>query len=286
MFEKVNPSHPDKVADRIAGAIVDIANEVILPNPKHTAHIAAEVLIGHNKCFIVIETNIPLETWYCAGCESSIKDRVKKISGIEPYYTKLNMEYQDSHLDNAQSGKRAVCGDNGIFRGVPISNEEKQLTRFVKDLYKLYPTDGKYLINNEYITICQSNADTEDLKKIAPFAHINPLGDWSGGLRVDTGATNRKLGSDMGRGVTGGGLHGKDLTKPDVTLNILCHKYAQKYGKEVTACVSIGDEYVRLMANGMAGSKVPYQNCINEAQAYLNKYYDGSFERLAEWGLI
>ena len=25
MFEKVNPSHPDKVADRIAGAIVDLA---------------------------------------------------------------------------------------------------------------------------------------------------------------------------------------------------------------------------------------------------------------------
>jgi hypothetical protein len=24
MFEKVNPSHPDKVADRIAGAIVDL----------------------------------------------------------------------------------------------------------------------------------------------------------------------------------------------------------------------------------------------------------------------
>ena len=25
MFEKVNPAHPDKVADRIAGAVVDIA---------------------------------------------------------------------------------------------------------------------------------------------------------------------------------------------------------------------------------------------------------------------
>ena len=25
MFEKVNPSHPDKVADRIAGALVDLA---------------------------------------------------------------------------------------------------------------------------------------------------------------------------------------------------------------------------------------------------------------------
>lgn len=25
MFEKVNPSHPDKLCDRIAGAIVDLA---------------------------------------------------------------------------------------------------------------------------------------------------------------------------------------------------------------------------------------------------------------------
>ena len=25
MFEKVNPAHPDKVADKIAGAIVDLA---------------------------------------------------------------------------------------------------------------------------------------------------------------------------------------------------------------------------------------------------------------------
>ena len=27
MIEKVTPSHPDKEADRIAGAIVDMANE-------------------------------------------------------------------------------------------------------------------------------------------------------------------------------------------------------------------------------------------------------------------
>jgi len=25
MYEKVNPSHPDKIADRIAGALVDLA---------------------------------------------------------------------------------------------------------------------------------------------------------------------------------------------------------------------------------------------------------------------
>ena len=42
MIEKVNPSHPDKVADRIAGAIVDLAYAAE-ENPK----IAVEVLIGH-----------------------------------------------------------------------------------------------------------------------------------------------------------------------------------------------------------------------------------------------
>lgn len=29
MFEKVNPSHPDKMADRIAGAIVDLVNCIV-----------------------------------------------------------------------------------------------------------------------------------------------------------------------------------------------------------------------------------------------------------------
>ena len=42
MIEKVNPMHPDKIADRIAGAIVDIAY-ASEENPK----IAVEVLIGH-----------------------------------------------------------------------------------------------------------------------------------------------------------------------------------------------------------------------------------------------
>ena len=51
MIEKVNPMHPDKIADRIAGAIVDLtykAND----NPK----VAVEVLIGHGVCHVIIET--------------------------------------------------------------------------------------------------------------------------------------------------------------------------------------------------------------------------------------
>ena len=49
MIEKVNPSHPDKLADRIAGAIVDLAY-VKDNNPKT----AVEVLLGHGICHIII----------------------------------------------------------------------------------------------------------------------------------------------------------------------------------------------------------------------------------------
>ena len=55
MFEKVNPAHPDKVADRIAGAVVDIAYETQI-DPK----VAVEVLIGHGICHIIAETSAKL----------------------------------------------------------------------------------------------------------------------------------------------------------------------------------------------------------------------------------
>ena len=52
MIEKVNPAHPDKIADRIAGAIVDIAYRKN-NNPK----VAVEVLIGHGVCHVIIESS-------------------------------------------------------------------------------------------------------------------------------------------------------------------------------------------------------------------------------------
>jgi S-adenosylmethionine synthetase len=52
MFEKVNPSHPDKVADRIAGAIVDLCY-----TKNHDPKVACEVLIGHGEAGIQVETS-------------------------------------------------------------------------------------------------------------------------------------------------------------------------------------------------------------------------------------
>lgn len=56
MFEKVNPCHPDKVADRIAGALVDLAYQ-----KEANRRIAVEVLVGHGVCHIIAETSVKLD---------------------------------------------------------------------------------------------------------------------------------------------------------------------------------------------------------------------------------
>lgn len=191
MYEKVNIGHPDKVADRIAGAIVDVAYN-LQKDPK----IAVEVLIGHGKCHIITETSVKIP-------KRTVKSIVKRIAGnVKVDYKEVP---QDPILAKNQDGK-IRCGDNGIFKGTPVTKEQKELCRIAHDLYTMYNSDGKYILDKGKLTICQSNADSEYLKKKYPNAIINPLGDWTGGTDVDTGATNRKLGSDMGDSVTGGGL--------------------------------------------------------------------------------
>ena len=91
------------------------------------------------------------------------------------------------------------------------------LTALARCIYARYHSDGKFILNGPRLIICQSSATKVDLQILYPTADINPLGDWTGGTDVDTGATNRKLGSDMADSVTGGGLHGKDLSKADVS---------------------------------------------------------------------
>lgn len=259
MIEKVNPSHPDKVADRIAGAIVDLAyskNE----NPK----IAVEILIGHGKCNIIIETSETFE-------KSEIDKIVKRIVGdIE---VDLLVVKQDVHLANNQE-ERLRCGDNGIFKGVPLTDSQRKISQIARNIYSKYPYDGKYILDKDKLIICQSNAEEKELKKLYPNAIINPLGYWTGGINVDTGAVNRKLGSDMADSVTGGGLHGKDLSKADVSVNIYAFKKAQETGKMINISCAIGDE----MIDGK-----PYNEIVEEARSYIKEI--GGFEEFAKWGL-
>lgn len=261
MFEKVNPAHPDKVADRIAGAMVDYAYS-IEEDPK----VAVEVLIGHGQCYVIAETTINFTTHW-------LMQTVERIAG-EKYDVLLVLVPQDKILAGNQSGK-VRCGDNGIFKGVPKTEEQRELKDIAMNLYACYESDGKYIIDGDRLIICQSNAVADDILQTYPGAIVNPLGYWTGGADVDAGATNRKLGSDMGDAVTGGGLHGKDLSKADVSVNIYAHLKAAAAGEEVKLCCAIGDEYI---------DGKPYEEIVGIAKKYIKSI--GGFERFAEWGLI
>lgn len=261
MFEKVNPSHPDKVADRIAGAIVDLAYKKAF-DPK----IAVEVLLGHGECTIIVETSVS----FMFDEISEIVDRICKT------HLKLHLQLvpQDIYLAGNQEGA-IRCGDNGIFKGMPVTDEQHLLTSIVKELYDEIPYDGKFIINDKKLIMCQSHVDSGKLCQKYPFAVVNPLGDWTGGSDVDAGATNRKLGSDMADSVTGGGLHGKDLSKADVSVNIYAFLKAQKTGKPVELHCAIGDTVV---------DGLPYGEIVSIAGKYVAEL--GGFEKFAEWGLV
>ena len=261
MYEKVNPSHPDKVADRIAGALVDYAY-----TQEENPRIAVEVLIGHGVCNIIAEssTHIP---------SNFVEKTVRRIAGdgILPNYVEVP---QDPHLsDNQRDGFR--CGDNGIFKGVPVTDEQFALSEIARDLYDEYGCDGKYILDGSRLIICQSNAKADEIRIDYPHATINPIGDWTGGTDVDTGATNRKLGSDMADSVTGGGLHGKDLSKADVSVNIYAWLVAQRTGKPVELSCAIGDDTV---------GGIPYEKIVEISRNFIHDI--GGFEKFAEWGLV
>ena len=336
MFEKVSPAHPDKLADRLSGAIVDLAYErseggFLHGNPR----IAVEVLAGHNRVDVQIETSLGRMDLRAEDIDPLIRrlfgERVEGNVLIAP---------QDANLSENQS-RGLRCGDNGIFRGCPPTEEQRVLTAIAATIYGSIPYDGKYIIQtkNDYdrnnqgqkiadvdnhedgqrrfsptdernvqrdertggtmgeylVTICQSHLSREqepELRQMLKEAYnvhlptINPLGPWTGGIDVDCGCTNRKLGSDMGDGVTGGGLMGKDLSKADVSVNIVCFLKAVASGQVVTAICSIGDECVTFTyADGRRETET-FADIVEQARLYILTDCGGSFERFAEWGLL
>ena len=269
--EKVSPMHPDKIADRIAGALVDYCYTKE-ENPK----CAFEVLIGHSACYITGETSVSIP-------EEFVFDTAQRISGVKLDDFRYLEVPQDVELAKNQS-KDIRCGDNGVFAGFPMPDVHARAYAICKYLYAKYPTDGKIVLNDDTkdLTICWSNAKNDDIKKQIPDATlINPIGEWTGGINVDTGVTGRKLASDFyGIEYPLGGrtIHGKDLAKAYCSVNIYCFLKAQEPGKEKKAICSIGDKDVNIN-----GEKIPFSEIVKVAREYVKKI--GGFEKLAEWGL-
>ena len=126
MFEKVSPYHPDIIADRIAGAMLDLAY-----SKQENPRVAIEVLIGHGECYIIAETSYPFK-------RKEVREIVNRIAGKQKKL-RLKVVPQDAHLaKNQEYGFH--CGDNGIFKGVPVTDEQRELTSVAKMLNEMEKT--------------------------------------------------------------------------------------------------------------------------------------------------
>ena len=274
VIEKVNQYHPDKVADRIAGAIVDYAY-TLQPNPR----IAVEVLVGHGHATIIAETSVILE-------RQVVEAAVGRIAGLTKGQVELVQVPQDSHLAlNQAAGFR--CGDNGVFAAKWNSDYERA-TELAAEYGSIFLADGKYLFDFKKgaATICQSNAANHDIAALVTefdALTINPLGAWTGGTDTDTGATNRKLGSDQPL-CNPNGLHGKDLSKADVTITICLNAISRILGGAlVQAYCSIGDVDVPLYVGGKLVGTLEFTEAVEYARGYIDRL--GGFEQFATYGI-
>lgn len=69
-------------------------------------------------------------------------------------------------------------------------------------------------------------------------------------------------------------MHGKDLSKADVSVNIYAFLKAQEKGCPVELCCAIGDSEI---------DGIPYEDMVELARDYIRSV--GGFEKFAEWGL-
>lgn len=113
------------------------------------------------------------------------------------------------------------------------------------------------------------------IKSIEQFGFNDPIAIW--GEDVDAGCTNRKLGSDQPLSQPNG-LHGKDLSKADVSISIYLALKSKELGIPLEAKVSIGDDKVII-----ENKEILYKDIADYVKEYINSL--GGFEKFAEWGI-
>jgi len=79
----------------------------------------------------------------------------------------------------------------------------------------------------------------------------------------------------MDDAITDGGLHGKDLSKSDFSINIYSFMKSKSTKRSFNLCCMIRDEII----DGKS-----YEVIVNIAKNYIKS--KKGFEKLAEWGLV
>lgn len=219
--EFVSPKHPDKICDFIADSILD----AYLAGDKES-RVAIEVMGGHNLITINGEVTSRANPDIILLVHSIVGKDYKVISNIALQSTEI-----------ARGVDTGGAGDQGIMKGYATSETREYLPLeyvlardLCKNIYKVYPFDGKTQVTTEngivttVVASFQNTKNDELLKLVQSLIQakeylINPAGEWvMGGFDSDTGLSGRKLivdnyGPEVPIG--GGSFSGKDYTKVD-----------------------------------------------------------------------
>ncbi|MBP9748165.1 MAG: methionine adenosyltransferase domain-containing protein [Candidatus Pacebacteria bacterium] len=230
--EFVSPKHPDKICDFIADSILD----AYLAGDKES-RVAIEVMGGHNLITINGEVTSRANPDIILLVHSIVGKDYKVISNIALQSTEI-----------ARGVDTGGAGDQGIMKGYATSETREYLPLeyvlardLCKNIYKVYPFDGKTQVTTEngivttVVASFQNTKNDELLKLVQSLIQakeylINPAGEWvMGGFDSDTGLSGRKLivdnyGPEVPIG--GGSFSGKDYTKVDRSGAYMARKIA------------------------------------------------------------
>lgn len=316
--EFVSPMHPDKICDRISGAILD---EALKQDQK--SRVAVETMGGHGVITITGEmtTKADIDIW------ETINDKVYPLEG-----TALSTNIVTQSPEIAQGVDTGGAGDQGIMVGYACRDTDNKMPleyELARDLcrtiYKEYPSDGKtqITIENDNITsilVSWSGVSKDKIREMINAWNedyltaeilINPAGDWNqSGFEADAGVTGRKIVVDAYGPrvpVGGGAFSGKDPTKVDLSAALMARKIAVEtlskddtvYESKVKVAYAIGkkepimitEEVTLYEFDDQINNQIVYdrteelkerfypQNIIKELELDKPQY-----EELARWG--
>ena len=175
--ESVTSGHPDKLADLIADSILD---ECLRQD--ENSHVACEVMLAHNKCFLGGEITTKAKVDYIQIAKEVISEVGYDAEAIE-YESRIHE--QSSDINGAVSKDEQGAGDQGIVYGyaiketsnympLPITLANRLIRRLEecrkkKYIHGLLP-DGKSQVSLEYfdddqvdiVSVVVSAQHTED----------------------------------------------------------------------------------------------------------------------------
>lgn len=151
MVEKVSPYNRNKIVDRIAGAIMDLAYK----NYKRVTplQLTVDVNLSFDKCRITLYG--PEKLPFTQKQLEKIVHRIYKPSTfckVESIKVGV-IKHNEVVLFENNSSKGRKSESTGIYVGMPITEEERVLAGFAEEISERYPREGKYIYDTKSKTL-------------------------------------------------------------------------------------------------------------------------------------